>query len=107
MRRACRDAIAVFPVPDEFPRRTEWIAEEEIEVEAISGCTARGGLEVSIVLERNRQGREILWRCASCGQPFNLGWGDECNACITAERRHRELLAALVKPSEATERGSE
>lgn len=27
-------------------------------------------------------------------KPFDLGWGDQCNACLTAERRHRELVAA-------------
>jgi predicted amidophosphoribosyltransferase len=47
------------------------------------------------VLERDRSGRETLWQCSDCGQPFNLGWGSRCNRCIREEERHRELIAAL------------
>jgi len=50
---------------------------------------------MTIVLRRDENGREVLWKCSSCGQPFDLGWGDQCNACLTAERRHRELVAAV------------
>lgn len=68
---------------------------------------------MSEVLERDRNGRETLWRCRECAKPFTLGWGDLCNACIAAERRHRELLEAIraiappkaaTEPSEAPER---
>lgn len=47
------------------------------------------------VLERDRFGRELLWQCSDCGQPFNLGWGSRCNRCINEERRHREIVAEL------------
>ena len=47
------------------------------------------------VLERNRQGREILWQCSDCGQPFNLGWGSRCNSCIREAQRHNELIKAI------------
>ena len=50
---------------------------------------------MAIVLERDKFGRELLWRCAGCGNPFDLGWGDYCNACITAQQRHKELIAAI------------
>jgi hypothetical protein len=49
------------------------------------------------VLDRNREGREILWQCSECGEPFNRGWGSCCNGCIAAERRHKELVKALRK----------
>jgi len=52
---------------------------------------------MTIVLRRDENGREVLWKCSSCGQPFDLGWGSECNKCLTEERRHRELVAATKK----------
>lgn len=51
------------------------------------------------VLERDRNGRAILWQCSDCGKPFDLGWGSQCNACIKADERHRELVAALTQPA--------
>lgn len=54
---------------------------------------------MTIVLARNRDGKEILWQCAECGKPFNLGWGDYCNACIAQQRRHEELVKALTNPN--------
>ena len=56
---------------------------------------------MNIVLQRDRYGREILWKCSTCGQPFDLGWGDQCNKCLTEERRHKELLAAIKVPRAA------
>lgn len=50
-----------------------------------------------IVLQRDGRGREILWQCISCGNPFDLGWGSQCNSCLTTERRHRELIRALAE----------
>ena len=52
---------------------------------------------MTIVLERDRFGREILWQCSDCGKPFNLGWGSRCNACIIAAERHEELLKIMAK----------
>jgi hypothetical protein len=52
------------------------------------------------VLQRDSAGREVAWLCTSCGKPFTLGWGSECNACITAERRHKELLAVIARQTE-------
>lgn len=49
----------------------------------------------AIVLERNREGHEVLWQCSECGDPFNKGWGSLCNSCIAAERRHKEMIKAL------------
>ena len=57
-----------------------------------------------IVLGRDDiTGREILWKCSDCGQPFNLGWGSRCNKCIHDEKRHQEILEAIrsAKPVEA------
>ena len=48
------------------------------------------------VLERNQNGIAILWRCVDCSQPFNRGWGDQCNACRLAAKRHEELLFAIA-----------
>lgn len=47
------------------------------------------------VLERDRFGREVLWQCSDCGQPFNLGWDSRCNKCIREEERHQELINAI------------
>jgi hypothetical protein len=47
------------------------------------------------VLDRDPYGRETLWQCSDCGQPFNLGWGSRCNKCIRDEKRHQELLTAI------------
>ena len=47
------------------------------------------------VLRRSEDKRATLWQCSDCGQPFTLGWGSQCNRCITEERRHREIVAAL------------
>ena len=48
-----------------------------------------------MVLERNRNGKAVLWKCSTCGEPFNLGWGDRCNKCIREDEKHREIIAAL------------
>lgn len=117
MRRACRDAIAVFPVPDEFPRRTEWIAEEEIEVEAISGCTARGGTRVRTAREQLEFGQGICCGifCVSgivflsaivSGSWWFIGLG---GIGVLGPICAGGLIqwAYALKPSEATERGSE
>jgi hypothetical protein len=50
---------------------------------------------MTVVLQRDSNGREVLWLCASCGQSFTLGWGNQCNACLEQERRHNELVAAI------------
>jgi hypothetical protein len=50
---------------------------------------------MTIVLQRDSNGREILWQCSDCGKPFNLGWGSRCNACVLAARRHAELIEVL------------
>lgn len=55
----------------------------------------KGNMHFARVLERDRFGRPILWRCSECGKPFDLGWGSMCNACIEVERRHQELVAAI------------
>ena len=47
------------------------------------------------VLDRDGSGRPILWECSECGEPFNTGWDSRCSACITAERRHQELINAI------------
>ena len=59
--------------------------------------------EFAIVLERDGNGREILWKCSDCGQSFNLGWGSRCNKCIHDKKRHQEILEAIrsAKPVEA------
>ncbi len=51
---------------------------------------------MAIVLERDRNGRELLWQCMECGQPFNLGWDSLCNACISKAERHKELIKAIA-----------
>jgi hypothetical protein len=61
---------------------------------------------MTIVLQRDKNGREVLWKCSSCGQPFDLGWGSECNKCLTEERRHRELVAATKKEVHAPTGGA-
>jgi hypothetical protein len=50
---------------------------------------------MTIVLERDGSGREILWQCSECGKPFNLGWGSKCNACIAQEKRHAQLIRTI------------
>lgn len=64
-------------------------------------CPAHGRFWMAIVLERNRFGRELLWQCTECGQPFNLGWGDYCNACIAKQERHRKLINAIKSAQES------
>lgn len=93
-------SAAVFPVPDEFPRRIEWIAEEEIEVEAISGCTARGGTRVSRLYEHDIHDDEAY--CSKHGW-FYSGY----HTCPTCQHIFNMRDENRVKPSEATERGSE
>jgi hypothetical protein len=59
------------------------------------------------VLERDRNGREILWQCSECGKPFSSGWGTRCNSCIARQNRHAELIEAIksIPRLPATERG--
>lgn len=56
-----------------------------------------GRMSYPRVLERDSNGREILWQCSDCGKPFDLGWGSQCNQCIRDEKRHRELLKAITE----------
>ena len=54
------------------------------------------------VIARDERGRVLLWQCSECGKPFGrppypLGWGSLCNPCITAAKRHEELIAALER----------
>jgi len=49
------------------------------------------------VLDRDRSGREILWECGMCGQPFTRGWGDFCNKCIRDEDRFQKLVQAIMR----------
>ena len=41
--------------------------------------------------------RLVGFRCSECGEVFQSMWGDTCNSCRTAERRHREIVKALTK----------
>lgn len=50
------------------------------------------------------RGRVIGHRCINCGGVFQSMWGNTCNGCRDAERRHRELIAAIEKAASA-ERG--
>ena len=62
---------------------------------------------MSVVLERDRYGRAVLWKCADCGKPFNLGWDDRCNACMVAADRHADLKQELRRIADALEKGKE
>ena len=50
---------------------------------------------MTIVLARDGNGREILWQCTTCGLPFTLGWGSQCNRCIAEDKRHAEMVQAI------------
>jgi len=46
---------------------------------------------------RGTGARVIGFRCHECQQVKPSMWGCICNECREKERRHRELIAAIVK----------
>lgn len=44
---------------------------------------------------RNWRGEVVGFRCFECGNIYESGWGEKCNNCRTAERRHREIIEAI------------
>lgn len=57
-----------------------------------------GGTEVTIVrvAERDRQGFEVAWYCNDCGEASNILWCGGCKRCQLAEKRHVQLIKALL-----------
>ena len=41
------------------------------------------------------QDNVIGFRCNKCGGVFQSMWGNTCNGCRDAERRHKEILEAI------------
>lgn len=55
-------------------------------------------METNFNLEvRDGRGRVIGHRCINCSGVFPAMWGNICNGCRDAERRHKELVAAIEK----------
>jgi hypothetical protein len=46
---------------------------------------------------RNHNGVTMGYRCYTCRGVFDAMWGEACNECREAERRHQELLSAQRK----------
>lgn len=38
----------------------------------------------------------VGFRCSSCGGVFGSMWGETCNGCRNTERRHKEMIEAML-----------
>jgi len=48
---------------------------------------------------RDAWGEIVGFRCFECGNVYTHMWGNVCNACRETERRHRELLEVMKRPT--------